>query len=118
VSNPFGSNTFNLMVGLGLPWLQYISSNGFEPYHGLRNESIVESILILAGVLAVFVVLMIQTNFVILKKHGLLFSGMYITSYFLLPLVRCIWQLSQCCQIDHGITDGYNERICCVNFDV
>ncbi|KAL3801224.1 hypothetical protein HJC23_012624 [Cyclotella cryptica] len=78
VSNAFGSNTFNLMVGLGLPWSLYIAANGFEPYHGLRNEGIVESILIMAGVLAVFVVLMTQTNFVIVKWHGILFLGMYI----------------------------------------
>lgn len=78
VSNAFGSNTFNLMIGLGLPWSLFIAANGFEPYHGLRNEGIVQSLLIMAGVLAVFVVLMIQTNFVIVKWHGLLFLGMYI----------------------------------------
>ena len=39
VSNAFGSNTFNIMVGLGLPWLMYTSfGTGFEPYSGLRNE--------------------------------------------------------------------------------
>lgn len=79
VSNAFGSNTFNLMVGLGLPWLLYIGINGFEAYHGLRNEGIIESILILAGVLAAFVVLMLQSNFVIFGWHGLFFLGLYVT---------------------------------------
>jgi Ca2+/Na+ antiporter len=79
VSNAFGSNTFNLMIGLGLPWLLYISANGFKPYHGLRNEGIIESILILAGVLATFVVMMLQSNFVIYRWHGLFFLGLYVT---------------------------------------
>ena len=78
VSNAFGSNTFNIMIGLGLPWTVYIAATGFEPYHSLRNEGIVESIIILAGVLAVFVILMLQTNFVILKWHGILFLGLYV----------------------------------------
>jgi Ca2+/Na+ antiporter len=79
VSNAFGSNTFNLMIRLGLPWLLYIAANGFEPYHGLRNEGIVQSILILAGVLAIFVIMMLQSNFVILRWHGLFFLGLYVT---------------------------------------
>lgn len=106
VSNAFGSNTFNLseftfdlylninalvitnfemltsfaliVVGLGLPWLLYIGANGFEPYHGLRNEGITQSILILAGVLAVFVIMMLKSNFVIYKWHGLFFLGAYV----------------------------------------
>ena len=79
VSNAFGSNTFNLMVGLGLPWLLYIGANGFEAYHGLRNEGIIQSILILAGVLAAFIILMLQSNFVIFKWHGLFFLGLYVS---------------------------------------
>jgi Ca2+/Na+ antiporter len=79
VSNAFGSNTFNIMVGLGLPWLLYTSfGTGFEPYHGLRNEGIVESIVILALVLLLFIVLMFQTGFVLYKWHGVLFICLYV----------------------------------------
>lgn len=79
VSNAFGSNTFNIMVGLGLPWVLYTSfGTGFEPYHGLANEGITESIIILGIVLLVFVVLMFQTGFVLEKWHGVLFIVMYI----------------------------------------
>jgi Ca2+/Na+ antiporter len=49
VSNAFGSNTFNIMIGLDPPWTLYIAATGFEPYHGLRNEGIVESIITLAS---------------------------------------------------------------------
>jgi Ca2+/Na+ antiporter len=66
------------MVGLGLPWLLYTSfGTGFEPYHGLEAEGILESIIILACVLLVFVVLMLQTGFVIYKWHGNLFIALY-----------------------------------------
>eukprot|EP00539_Tryblionella_compressa_P006735 CAMPEP_0178770668 /NCGR_PEP_ID=MMETSP0744-20121128/21525_1 /TAXON_ID=913974 /ORGANISM="Nitzschia punctata, Strain CCMP561" /LENGTH=298 /DNA_ID=CAMNT_0020427081 /DNA_START=50 /DNA_END=942 /DNA_ORIENTATION=- len=68
VSNAFGSNTFNIMVGLGLPWMLYTSfGTHFEPYHGLKDEQILQSIIILAGVLAVFIVFMLFSGFVILK---------------------------------------------------
>ena len=79
VSNAFGSNTFNIMVGLGLPWMLYTSfGTHFEPYHGLRNEGITESVLILALVLLVFIVLMFTTDFVLLRWHGNLFIGLYV----------------------------------------
>lgn len=67
------------MVGLGLPWLLYTSfGTGFEPYHGLPAEGILESIIILASVLVVFVILMFSSGFVILKWHGILFVIMYV----------------------------------------
>lgn len=78
VSNAFGSNTFNIMVGLGLPWVLYTSfGTRFEPYHGLRNDGIVESIVILALVLLLFIGLMFHTGFVLYKWHGILFIGLY-----------------------------------------
>jgi Ca2+/Na+ antiporter len=78
VSNAFGSNTFNIMVGLGLPWLLYILSTGLEPYHGLRDEGITSTVIILGSVLAVFLVLVIPTGFVIRRWHGVLFIVLYI----------------------------------------
>ncbi|KAL7530232.1 hypothetical protein ACHAXR_003376 [Thalassiosira sp. AJA248-18] len=86
VANVFGSNTFNICVGLGLPWVIFISVIGFEPYHDLENEGVLESILIMAGVLLIFVVLMISSNFVLVKWHANLFIGLYcvyITRIFL-----------------------------------
>ena len=76
------------MVGLGLPWVLYTSfGTGFQPYHGLRAEGILESITILAVVLLVFVVLMLQTGFVIHKWHGYLFIALY-TAYILLAIIQ------------------------------
>jgi len=79
VSNAFGSNTFNILVGLGLPWTLYTSFvTGFEPYSDLRNDDIVESIAILAIVLLVFVVLMAMSDYVLYRWHGNLFVAMYV----------------------------------------
>lgn len=79
VSNAFGSNSFNIMVGLGLPWLLYISlSNDFKPYHGLRDEGITEMVETLSIVLALFLVLTIPSGFVVKKWHGFLYIFVYI----------------------------------------
>lgn len=62
-----------------MPWVIYIIVSGFDPYHELENESIISSILVLAGTLLLFVVLMISSNFVLLKWHANLFIGLYAT---------------------------------------
>lgn len=74
VSNAFGSNTFNIMCGLGLPWMLYISLGlGFEPYHGLKAEHIIDSILILFGCLGIFVAFMLESGFIIYRWHAIVF---------------------------------------------
>jgi len=74
VSNAFGSNTFNIMVGLGLPWMLYISlGNNFEPYDSLKDEHIIDSIVILASMLGIFVVFMFASDFVMHQWHGIVF---------------------------------------------
>jgi Ca2+/Na+ antiporter len=67
------------MVGLGLPWVLYTSiGTNFEPYNGLRDEHILESIVILACVLAVFIVFMLFSGFVLYKWHGIVFLVLYV----------------------------------------
>ena len=79
VSNAFGSNTFNIMIGLGLPWVLYTSlGNHFEPYSGLRNEGIVQSVIIMGTVLLLFIVFMIPTGFVLHAWHGYVFILCYV----------------------------------------
>jgi Ca2+/Na+ antiporter len=90
VSNAFGSNTFNIMVGLGLPWMLYTSfGTHFEPYDGLKDDKILESIIILAVVLAVFVVFMLFSGFVIHKWHGIVFLLMYV-AYVALAIIQVV----------------------------
>lgn len=91
VSNAFGSNTFNIMVGLGLPWLLYTSfGTGFQPYHGLRNEGIVESVIILSIVLAIFVVNVLMSGFVLHPWHAYLYIGLYI-AYLAFAIGQVYW---------------------------
>jgi Ca2+/Na+ antiporter len=67
------------MVGLGLPWVLYTSfGTGFEPYSGLKDDGILQSIIIMFAVLLLFVLLMLHTGFVILKWHGYLFISLYV----------------------------------------
>ncbi|KAL7571561.1 hypothetical protein ACA910_020976 [Epithemia clementina (nom. ined.)] len=79
VSNALGSNTFNIMIGLGLPWVLYTSfGTGFEPYNELRNEGIIQGVLIMAAVLLLLVVLLLQSGFVLHMWHGHLFVVCYV----------------------------------------
>ena len=79
VSNALGSNTFNIMIGLGLPWVLYTSFGlGFKPYNELRDEGITEGVLILAAVLLLLVLLLLQSGFKLYIWHGHLFVVCYI----------------------------------------
>lgn len=78
VSNAFGSNTFNIMVGLGLPWTLYIATTGFKPYHQLHDDGITMSVIILGTVLAIFVLLVVPFGFTMYRWHGILFVFLYI----------------------------------------
>lgn len=88
VSNAFGSNTFNIMVGLGLPWVLYTSlGTSFQPYHGLVAEGINESVIILGGVLLVFVFIVLSSGFVLYRWHGIIFLILYV-AYLAFEIAR------------------------------
>ena len=75
VSNAFGSNTFNIMVGLGLPWLLY-TANG-DVYNGLRAEGILEMVIILGSVLVIFIFLTFLSRLYLHRWHAWIFIGLY-----------------------------------------
>ncbi len=78
VSNVLGSNTFNICVGLGVPWMAYIAvSMDFRPYTDLEDAGVVESIVVLFGTLLIFLVLLASSDFVLVGWHANLFVGMY-----------------------------------------
>lgn len=84
ISNVFGSNTFNINVALGLPWLLYATLN--EGYYSeLSEEGITESMFVMAAVLLIFIVLMICTKFHLHLWHAYFFVALYI-----LYILRCI----------------------------
>jgi multisubunit Na+/H+ antiporter MnhG subunit len=75
------------MIGLGLPWVLYTAASGFQPYSGLKDDGILESIIILALVLAIFIVFMIISGFVIREWHGHVFVVLY-ASYITYAVAR------------------------------
>lgn len=80
VSNAFGSNVFNILIGLGLPWFMYILCvDGGDPYAGIRSSaSLKGSIVLLIVLLAGFVVMLVSSSFVLRKWMAYLFIVMYI----------------------------------------
>lgn len=91
VSNAFGSNTFNIMIGLGLPWTLYTSfGTRFEPYNDLIDEGMTISVAILGSVLLLFVVLLLSSGFVLKRWHGILFVLVYI-AYIAFEVTRAFY---------------------------
>jgi len=76
ISNAFGSNTFNILVGLGGPWLIYTIFVE-DVYNELEDERITESVLVLAFVLVIFVVIVAFSGFQLFRWHAFLFFGIY-----------------------------------------
>ena len=77
VSNALGSNTFNVLIGLGLPWLAFCLSHG-GVYHGLPAEDIVVPVLVLVVTLLLFLVLLLCTGFRLYRVHAAAFLGAYV----------------------------------------
>jgi Ca2+/Na+ antiporter len=56
VSNAFGSNTFNICIALGLPWLVLVLTDDFTSYDKMQDDGIVLMLMLLLIVLVVFYV--------------------------------------------------------------
>ena len=76
VSNALGSNSFNIYIGLGLPWLIYTAVVG--PYHALPADDIVGPVLVLVVTLLGFLVLLACTGFTLRRGHGVVFLALYL----------------------------------------
>lgn len=77
ISNVFGSNTFNILVGLGLPWMMYTIAYDTE-YHDLPASGINESMIVMGGTLILFILIVLQSGFVLLKWHAWMFNTLYV----------------------------------------
>lgn len=83
-----GSNTFNILVGLGGPWLLYCISY-HDSYSGLPAEDIVAPVLVLIATLAVFLLLLQSSGFVLRRVHAVLFIIAY--------LIFLVWAIANEC---------------------
>lgn len=77
VSNAFGSNTFNIFIGLGVPWLVYQFTNGFNPYSQLQSSGIVLQLFVLMVILVIFVAMVIASDWKLKFWMGPLFIAVY-----------------------------------------
>lgn len=62
VGNAFGSNTFNICIALGLPWLFRAFFTGFETYDKMQDDGIVLMILLLIVVTLLFYIVIAICN--------------------------------------------------------
>ncbi len=76
ISNMLGSNTFNILIALGLPWFLYTLTHG-GTYTDLPVEGIDESMLVMALGLLLFMLLVIASKFNLLLWHAYLFFVLY-----------------------------------------
>ncbi len=81
ISNVFGSNTFNILIALGLPWFIYTCMHGGY-YSELPDEGIAESILVMALALLVFIFLIVLSKFQLRLWHAYFFYFLYFTFVF------------------------------------
>ncbi|MFV0365237.1 MAG: calcium/sodium antiporter [Mangrovibacterium sp.] len=76
ISNAIGSNIFDILIGLGLPFLIYILVQGGEVV--TQSEDMLRSSLILFGSLALFMFILICNKWKIGKGTGTLLISIYI----------------------------------------
>ena len=76
VSNAVGSNIFDILICLGLPWFLYILITGTSVQVG--TEWLTESVLILFGIVIVMAFYMIANRYRINKTYGILLIGIYL----------------------------------------
>jgi len=77
IGNVFGSSTFNLLVGLGVPWMLYTTIYD-DYYSDLPAGRINESMCVMVISLVLFLAMVYQSGFVLVKWHAWLFSILYV----------------------------------------
>ncbi len=84
VSNAIGSNTFDILIGLGLPWLVYSLWNNTSVSVG--TENLLSSIILLFATVFLLGIILVGKNFTISKKSGWLLIFIYI-GYLIFSIV-------------------------------
>jgi len=77
ISNVFGSNTFNVLIGLGVPWALYTIIYG-EDYSDLSVEGVDESLTWMVGSLILYIGIVLCSRFRLRLWHAILFDALYV----------------------------------------
>ncbi len=87
VSNAVGSNTFDILIGLGFPWLLYILWKGENIVVG--TENLTASIFLLLFTVVALLFLLILRKFKIGRKSGYILIALYV-GYILYSIIQVI----------------------------
>lgn len=97
VANAVGSNVFDIWLGLGLPWLCYLSWQN-PTYILVNTDELLPSALILLGVLIFYIVSVSSNKFRLTKQMGyvyLVFYGVYALYNIFLVWVLDVYKLGE-----------------------
>jgi Ca2+/Na+ antiporter len=86
ISNVMGSNTFNILVGLGIPWMIYTIVFGVA-YSELPSNGIDESMIVMTASLLMFILMVLKSGFKLFLWHAYLFCVMYV-----LFVIHVVWK--------------------------
>jgi sodium/potassium/calcium exchanger 4 len=90
VANAVGSNVFDIWLGLGLPWLLYLSWQ--TPNYILVNtDELIPSSIILAGVLVVYYASIASNGFKLTMRMGYTFIAIY--GVYVVYSIVLVWLL-------------------------
>jgi len=87
LSNAIGSNTFDILIGLGVPWLLYIWLSGSNV--GVETDSLITSVLLLFSTVILLGVILIAKKFVLDRKVGFFFIFIYVI-YLSYEIIKAI----------------------------
>jgi len=86
ITNSLGSNIFNICIGLGFPWLLFTSINGGN-YTRIADDGVTMLVFVLLIVLALYLIMLVCTNFVMKKWMSPVFISVYLTVIIIACLI-------------------------------
>jgi len=88
VANALGSNVFDILVGLGVPWTIRCAMRGPVKF-GNKTDTLLWDVLILAGILFLFVGSLVINSWHLSRRIGLAFLFFYVL--FVIYNVLAVW---------------------------